>query len=347
MIEIEELSKIYQLPSGPVTALRDISLSIPKGEAFGIIGESGAGKSSLIRCMNLIERPTEGRVLVEGMDLTQLSPKALRHARHNIGMIFQYFNLLSGLTVFGNIALSLELMGTRKSEIAKRVNPLLELTGLSDKRDRYPHQLSGGQKQRVAIARALATQPKILLCDEATSALDSKTTRSILELLKQIQREFDLTLVFITHHMDVIKMLCDQVALIDKGRIIESSAVVDFFIKPQTGLGKRFVSDALKQGLSGQLRQRIKEQQNRNTTGFPLLRISFDGVIATQPLVYELIHRFDLEINILQANIEEVSEHIVGVMVVEVMTAKEEPIKKAIQFLEEKGVYVEVIGYVA
>lgn len=221
MIDLSHIEKIYDSPSGPVKAIKDISLHINKGEIYGIIGLSGAGKSTLVRCINLLERPTSGVVTVDGQDITAMSESQLRQARKSIGMIFQHFNLLSSATVYDNVAFPLRLVNAPKEKIHKKVMELLELVGLANKADQYPSQLSGGQKQRVGIARALASEPKILLCDEATSALDPQTTKAILQLIKDINAKLKLTVVVITHEMQVIKDICDKVAVIDKGVIAE------------------------------------------------------------------------------------------------------------------------------
>ena len=225
MIEIRNLSQRFAGPRGWVEALHNVNLTIPAGEVFGIIGRSGAGKSTLVRTINLLTRPSEGSVIVDGRDLTTLPAPELRAARRDIGMIFQHFNLLSSRTVFDNVALPLELAGMKRAEIEATVLPLLDLVGLTTQKDRYPAQISGGQKQRVGIARALASKPKVLLSDEATSALDPETTRAILDLLRQINRELGLTVVLITHQMDVIKQVCDRVAVLDAGRVVEEGNV--------------------------------------------------------------------------------------------------------------------------
>ena len=226
--------------------MNNVSLHVPAGQIYGVIGASGAGKSTLIRCVNLLERPTEGSVLVDGQELTTLSESELTKARRQIGMIFQHFNLLSSRTVFGNVALPLELDNTPKDEIKRRVTELLSLVGLGDKHDSYPSNLSGGQKQRVAIARALASNPKVLLCDEATSALDPATTRSILELLKDINRRLGLTILLITHEMDVVKRICDCVAVISNGELIAQDTVSEVFSHPKTPLAQKFIQSTRK-----------------------------------------------------------------------------------------------------
>ena len=233
MIELVNVEKTYHTSSGDIHALKRTSLTINQGEIFGIIGLSGAGKSTLIRCINMLEVPTAGQVFVDGEELTAMTETQLRKARQNIGMIFQHFNLLASRTVFDNIAFPLEIQGLGKDEIKKRVEPLLELVQLQDRADHYPSQLSGGQKQRVGIARALASNPKVLLCDEATSALDPQTTKSILNLLRDINQRLNLTIVMITHQMEVVKEICDRVAVIENGSIIEEGNMVDVFTNPR------------------------------------------------------------------------------------------------------------------
>lgn len=232
MIELHGVTKIFGTRGGEVAALRDIDLRIERGEMFGIAGRSGAGKSTLLRCLNLLERPTSGTVSIAGEEITALSPARLRAARRKIGMVFQHFNLLAQRTVFDNIALPLELAGTSKAQIAAAVEPLLAFVGLEAVKDRYPAQLSGGQKQRVGIARALANQPDLLLCDEATSALDTETTASILDLLRDVNRRFGVTIVLITHELSVIERICDRVAILDRGGIVELGPVRTVFDRP-------------------------------------------------------------------------------------------------------------------
>jgi D-methionine transport system ATP-binding protein len=242
MIELENVSKVFHIKKTIVEALKNVSLKVGAGEIFGVIGSSGAGKSTLIRCINLLERPSTGRVIIGNKDLCKLSPKQLTLARRDIGMIFQHFNLLSSRTVFGNVAFPLELSHTKKEEVEKRVKELLALVGLEAKAGDYPAMLSGGQKQRVAIARTLASQPKVLLCDEATSALDPETTLSILSLLKDINRKFGITILLITHDMNVVRAICDKVAVISEGQLIEQGAVKDVFDRPQTAVTRRLIA---------------------------------------------------------------------------------------------------------
>lgn len=349
IITLKDIHKTYQLPSKEtLEALKGINLSVKRGEIFGIVGESGAGKSTLIRCMNLLEAPTSGEVIVDDQPLTTLSPAELRKARRKIGMIFQHFNLLQSRTVYKNIAFPLELTGLSASSIAKKIDPLLELTGLTAKKHHYPSQLSGGQKQRVAIARALANEPSILLSDEATSALDPETKHSILQLLKQINEQLGLTIVLITHEMSVIKEICHRLAIIAEGMIMEQSNVLDFFTHPQTEVGKRFIHSQAIHMLPESVQARLcsptglsPEPHNR----LPLVRISFSGDAAETPLISHLIQNFSLHINILQAQLEKIRDEMVGTMLVE-LTGEPSNVEKGMDYLHAQGVFTEVIGYV-
>ncbi len=246
MIRLSELSKVFSGPNGSTTVLKSVNLEVKAGQVFGVIGASGAGKSTLIRCVNLLERPTSGNVAMAGRDLTALSEKDLAHARRDIGMISQHANLLSSRTVFGNVALPLELTRTPRHELEPRVEALLERVGLKDRRNFHPAQLSGGQQQRVTIARALANRPKVLLCDEATSALDPTTTRSILELLRGLNHELGLTILLITHEMDVVRSICDEVAILDRGTIVEKGTVQEIVHHPKTPLARQFAQSVWK-----------------------------------------------------------------------------------------------------
>ena len=284
MIKLSHIEKVYDSPSGPVKALKDISLHIKEGEIYGIIGLSGAGKSTLVRCINLLERPTSGEVIVDGKDMMALSNSELREARKDIGMIFQHFNLLSSATVFDNIAFPLTLANTPKEKITAKVTELLELVGLADKADKYPSQLSGGQKQRVGIARALANEPKVLLCDEATSALDPQTTKAILELIKDINEKLKLTVVVITHEMQVIKDICDKVAVIEKGLIAENGPVLEVFTDPQKPITKEFISVLL----SNELPTGIEPDEVFSEPApdrMTMCRITFIGETSNTPVV--------------------------------------------------------------
>ena len=343
MITFDHIYKNYITPQGPLLALSDINLHVNRGEIFGIIGKSGAGKSSLIRTANLLERPTEGRVIVAGEDLTALSPNKLRVARSKIGMIFQHFNLLSSRNVYQNIALPLELMKYSTKQIAERVMPLIELTGLTEKKSSYPNELSGGQKQRVAIARALANEPHVLLSDEATSALDPETTLSILNLLKNIRDTLNLTILLITHEMSVIKTCSDRVAILENGCLIEQNEVGEFFTHPKTEIAKNFIASSVLQHLPKAIEEKVVTQEAADA--HPILRLWFLQGTATQPIISELSHQFDFRINILQANVEYIKKHAMGIMIV-VIKGDKLKIQPAIQYLKNLGVEVEVIGYV-
>lgn len=343
MITFEHLSKYFGAGAQRVAAVREVNLSVKPGTVLGVIGPSGAGKSTLIRCANLLERPDEGRVIVDGVSLTELNPAALRQARKKIGMIFQQFNLLSSRTVYGNIALPLELAGEDKTSIAQKVMPLLELTGLSSKQHAYPNQLSGGQKQRVGIARALVNQPKVLLSDEATSALDPETTHAILRLLKDINEQLGLTLLLITHEMEVVKEICHDLAIMEQGKIIEQADVVEFFGNPQTELARRFVQKDAKDHLPIAVKGRLHTEPTPGSN--PLWHLSFLGASSQEPLIAHLMQELAITLNILQADIELIRDQTMGTLIAEVAGTPEN-IQTGLRFLQSKGVHVEVIGYV-
>ncbi len=316
MIEVNNVSKIYTTQGVSAHALKDISFNVPAGEILGIVGHSGAGKSTLIRCLNLLERPSSGQIIIDKQELTTLNASQLRLARHHIGMIFQHFNLLSSRSAYANIAFPLQLLGHDRRTIAKKIAPLIELTGLTQLQHAYPSQLSGGQKQRVAIARALACQPKVLLCDEATSALDPYNTTNILELLKDINRQLGLTIVLITHEMDVIKQVCDRVGILDKGELVEINNTLQFLAKPQTTIGKQFASSCLQLPLPSILQKRLQNQQT--ATNKALIHIAFHGKQTNTPIISRLSQQLKCEINIIQANIEYIQDQPIGMMLVEV-----------------------------
>ena len=276
MIKLNNITKIFTLPDKKLTALDNVSLHVPKGQICGVIGASGAGKSTLIRCVNLLERPTHGAVIIDDVDLTQLSDAELVKTRRQIGMIFQHFNLLTSRTVFENVALPLELENKSKAEIQEKTTALLALVGLSDKHNVYPANLSGGQKQRVAIARALASDPKVLLCDEATSALDPATTQSILKLLKEINRTLGITILLITHEMEVVKRICDQVAVIDKGRLIEQGTVSEIFSNPKTELAQEFISSTFHITLPEEYLENLSDTP-KHAKSYPIIKFEFTG----------------------------------------------------------------------
>lgn len=343
MIEINQVNKVFYQGSKEIPALVDINLHIPQGEVFGVIGSSGAGKSTLIRCVNMLEAPTSGSVLVDGLDLTKLSSKELGQARRNIGMIFQHFNLLSSRTVFDNIALPLELAKTPASEIEQRVTELLDLVGLADKRDTYPANLSGGQKQRVAIARALASKPKVLLCDEATSALDPATTKSILELLKTINQQLNLTILIITHEMDVVKNICDKVAIIGGGRLVEQGLVSDIFAHPKTELAKEFIRSTLDLSIPEDYKARLQTTQVEGS--IPLVRLEFTGSTIDAPVISQLSRKFNVDVSILNSDIDYAGGVRFGLMVAEFFGDKTQ-VEQSLTFLKEHNIKVEVLGYV-
>ena len=344
MIDLRDITQIYPGPQGPVEALRGIDLHITPGEVFGIIGRSGAGKSSLVRVINLLNRPTRGEVIVAGRDLTKLNDADLRAARRDIGMVFQHFNLLSSRTVFDNAALPLELAGMDKAAIRERVNPLLELVGLSALADRYPSQISGGQKQRVGIARALASRPKVLLSDEATSALDPETTRSILALLRQVNKELGLTVVLITHQMQVIKQVADRVAVIDAGRIVEQGPVIDVFTRPQQAITKSLIDEIVPQELPASVLDHVRHlsRQLQGSGVGQLLRLSYSGERAYQPILSRLIREHGLDLSILHGQIDEIQDQTFGSLAV-YASGEGARLQTAIAQLRGEGVVVEEV----
>lgn len=344
MIELNNVSKTYTTKTGSVAALKSVNLSVCPGEICGVIGKSGAGKSTLIRCVNLLERPDQGDVAINGQSLLSLSQKELREARHKIGMVFQHFNLLNSRTLFANVAFPLEIMHKSKQEIQATVMPLLELVGLSDRAYAYPNQLSGGQKQRVAIARALATKPMLLLCDEMTSSLDPETTLSILELVKNINTQMNLTILLITHEMDVIKKICDKVAVIDGGKIVEQGKVLQIFREPKHAVTRSLTQAIFHLELPEILAAKI--QKNPTEGCYTLLRISFVGESAGQPLITNLVRHYNLQINILQSDLEMVQAQPMGIMLVAAMGTRDE-VQQGVFHLKSIGLSVEEVGYVA
>ena len=343
MIELKKISKSYTAQKQKFSALAGVNLHVSRGEIFGVIGRSGAGKSTLIRCVNLLERPSSGSVLINGQTISSLLPQDLRAVRQKMGMVFQHFNLMETRTVYQNIAFGLHLQKMPVKAIAQRIEPLLELTGLSEKKQAYPRTLSGGQKQRVAIARALATQPHVLLCDEMTSALDPETSIAILDLLKDIHRRMNLTILLITHEMSVIKTLCDRVAVLDQGRVVEQGSVLEIFKRPKCVVTQQLTHA----DLSIELPQVLVQAMSQHPTelGFTLLRMAYVGHAVAEPIIHDLVGRFGLKISILQANIEVLHHEIVGVMLVGVQ-AKQEAVTKALTYLSELGLTTEVVGYV-
>ena len=344
MIKLNNITKIFTLPDKKLTALDNVSLHVPKGQICGVIGASGAGKSTLIRCVNLLERPTHGAVLIDDVDLTQLSDAELVKTRRQIGMIFQHFNLLTSRTVFENVALPLELENKSKAEIQEKTAALLALVGLSDKRNVYPANLSGGQKQRVAIARALASDPKVLLCDEATSALDPATTQSILKLLKEINRTLGITILLITHEMEVVKRICDQVAVIDKGRLIEQGTVSEIFSNPKTELAQEFINSTFHITLPEEYLENLSDTP-KHAKSYPIIKFEFTGRSVDAPLLSQASKKFGVELSILTSQIDYAGGVKFGFTIAEV-EGDEDAITQAKVYLMENNVRVEVLGYV-
>ena len=321
MIEIKNLSKTFTLADGHVDALKDITLTVEDGDIFGIIGMSGAGKSTLVRCINLLERPTSGTVSIDGQDLGTLSEKELRRVRRDVTMIFQHFNLLMQKNCLKNVCFPMELSGVKKAEAEKRALELLEIVGLRDKALAYPSQLSGGQQQRVAIARALATDPKVLLCDEATSALDPSTTHSILELLREINRELGITIIIITHQMNVVESICRHVAILENGTIVETGEVGEVFSSPKSAAAQSLV---FPEGNSSIL---------CIAPGARLIRVVFNGADATgTPLIARMATEIGVEANIAYASTRGIDGRAYGSMLLSV-TDENDNVRRAIDFL--------------
>ena len=344
MIKLEGLTKRYLVNGRELLALNNVNLHVAQGTIYGVIGESGAGKSSLLRCVNMLERPSSGRVVIAAQELTTMSISELREQRRHIGMIFQHFNLLGSCTVYDNIALPLKFINTGKAAMEKIITPLIELTGLKGKERQYPHQLSGGQKQRVAIARALATNPRVLLCDEATSALDPKTTDSILQLLREINQNTGLTILLITHELEVIKSICHQVALINQGRILEAENVVDFFANPQTQQAKQIVESSLKMHIPANLESEMSEKSS--VKKYPIVRIVFRGHLVREAVISMASRQFLVDISILQSNIEFISNSVVGFLLAE-LRGEMVDVERCMKFFTDKQLDYQVVGYVS
>lgn len=342
MIELRGIRQRY--PGAAAEALRGIDLTVRPGEVFGVIGRSGAGKSSLARTINLLNRPSAGQVLVGGEDLTALPPHRLRAARRRIGMVFQHFNLLSSRTVHGNVALPLELAGVAATEARQRADELLDVVGLAALRDRYPSQISGGQKQRVGIARALANRPQVLLSDEATSALDPETTRSILALLRQIRQDFGLTVVLITHQMQVIKQVADQVAVMEAGEIVEQGAVLDVFGHPAHAVTRSLLDDLVPQQLPESVVARIRALMAGDPHAGRLLRLGIAGDETDRPVLSELVRRFGIDVNIVHGQVDEIQGRPFGSLAVLARGAAES-VAAAVEHLRNSGVRVQEVPH--
>lgn len=330
MIQVENLCKSFSTKSGTVEAARNISFSIEKGEIFGIIGLSGAGKSTLVRCLNLLERPTSGTIRIKGKNLMELPERKLRKERQNIGMIFQHFNLLMQRTALDNVCFPMEIVGISKKEARKKALEYLKIVGLEEKALSYPSQLSGGQKQRVAIARVLASDPEILLCDEATSALDPQTTKSILELIRKINKEYGITVVVITHEMSVVQEICNRVAVLERGVLVESGTVEELFRSPKTEAARRLV-------FSG--RTQIQEMNGRR-----LVRVTFKDRSSYEPVIANLVLAYRTPVNILYADTKNIGGAAEGEMILQ-LPEIEETAEKMIKYLRETNMGVEELSF--
>ncbi|MCP1299389.1 ATP-binding cassette domain-containing protein [Chryseobacterium sp. S0630] len=341
MIEIRNISKTFHQKKQSFKALDKVSLNIEKGDIVGIIGFSGAGKSTLIRTVNLLERPDEGQIIINGKDFTKLSSKQLAEERKKIGMIFQHFNLLSSRTVFDNVALPLELDHTSKDEITRKVNELLKIVGLEDKANDYPKSLSGGQKQRVAIARALANDPHLLLCDEATSALDPATTQSILQLLRDINQRLGITILLITHEMEVIKAVCNHVAVIDKGKLLTKGTLSEIISDKENPIIRQFINSdimTLPQELSNRLQKEPKEGL------FPLVEIELNENISVEQILSTLYNQYKIPYKLLKADVEYFGNSNFGKLLLQLQGEAEEN-QQAIYYFNQNKIQNTVKGY--
>ena len=328
MIQLQNVSKVFSTKDRSVEAVKDISLNIEKGDIFGIIGLSGAGKSTLVRCINFLEKPTSGSVIFEGVDLASLNHSALLEKRRSMSMIFQGFNLLSQRTALKNVCFPLEIAGIPKKTAMEKARGLLKLVGLEERENAYPSQLSGGQKQRVAIARALASDPQVLLCDEATSALDPTTTTAILELLKRINRDLGVTIIVITHEMKVVEQICNKVAVLDNGELVETGYVKDVFTSPKTAKAKELI---LPKGKS------VKKMQ-----GGKVIRIVFDGQAASEPVISNLTIECQTAVNILQADTKAIEEKAYGEMLIE-LPLDETSSARVLGYLKDRKIHFEEV----
>lgn len=340
VVRVEDLTMVYDPKAGPV--LDKVSLTVGEGDIHGIIGRSGAGKSTLVRCLNQLVVPTAGRIEVSGHDVTRLSGGDLRRARRDIGMIFQHFSLMSSRTAADNIALPLEIAGVAKAEIRKRIPVLLDLVGLAAKADAYPVELSGGQKQRVGIARALALDPKVLLSDEATSALDPETTEQILDLLKDINRRLGLTIILITHEMDVVRAIASHVTVLEHGKVVESGPTFDVFAFPKSPVARSFLSSIVAHDLPPQIASRLRPQPAPDTD--PVLRVVFTGASAHEPVVADLVDRFAIRASILHGRIDYIDGRPLGVLSL-LLPGGGDRVPAILAHLSALGLHGEVIGH--
>ncbi|GAA0305170.1 D-methionine transport system ATP-binding protein [Gracilibacillus halotolerans] len=338
MIEFHQVTKIFESNGNKVEALKNINLTIDKGDIFGVIGFSGAGKSTLIRTVNLLEYPSAGEVLVKGKNLTELSKYEIREAKKDIGMIFQHFNLIKSKTVFHNVAMPLLLSGYNKKSVEEKVFEILRFVGLEEKAKNYPDQLSGGQKQRVGIARALITNPSILLCDEATSALDPETTKSILKLLKRINKEYNITILIITHEMEVIKEICNRIAVMEDGQIIETGKVFDVFANPKKETTRNFVKSVIRDEVPKSVYQLLREKNHYSR----IFKIEFFGANSGQPIISKTAKVYDVEINVLFGNITELQGIPFGNLIVELI-GNDHEINRAVEYIISQDIRVKEV----
>ncbi|MCD8786557.1 methionine ABC transporter ATP-binding protein [Staphylococcus gallinarum] len=340
MIELNQIVKRYKTKKQDVLAVDHVDLSIQSGSIFGVVGFSGAGKSTLIRLLNNLEQPTSGDVIIDGDTIGKLSKSELRKKRQKVSMIFQHFNLLWSRTVLNNITFPLEIAGVSRSEAKQRALELVELVGLKGRVDAYPSELSGGQKQRVGIARALANEPNVLLCDEATSALDPQTTDEILDLLLKIKEQRNLTIVIITHEMQVIRRICDEVAVMENGRVIEQGAVTSVFENPQHDVTKRFVKDDLNDDFDESITDLVHIDDNSY-----IVRLNFTGNNTTEPLISYITKTHDIDVNILEANIKHSKDGSIGFLVLHLPSLDSEKFEKFKNDLEAQHVSLEVLKH--
>lgn len=338
IISFENLSKRYEKKGQIFVALDNVTFKVNKGDVYGLIGFSGAGKSTLLRMVNALETPTEGKVFVKGVDLTSLKESKLREIRKDIGMIFQEFNLLETKTVFDNIAIPLVLRHENKQKIKARVEELLNFVGLEDKAKALPGELSGGQKQRVGIARALATEPEILLCDEATSALDPDTTESILNLLARVNKELNVTILFVTHTIRVVQKLCNKVAILEHGKLVENGSVIDIFSKPKSTIAKRFVETVIPSKIPESIVAELKKYE----ANYKVIRIFFHAEHATDDVIWQINAKLGVHTNVMFASVTELQGRVLSIITLQ-LTGNEEDFKKVEDYINSHGIAFEEV----